>query len=307
MTKEQIDRAAPPESTAQAVTKPSPARKAAAKPEAPTAVNRQVNDATATDSIAAPTPPAAPAPQQLAATGRALQTTPNAAAAPLAQPPQGHAHEPAKAAPTYTLRTYDRLSAGRSPDGSAQISGTITDNSGAAVGHAKVTLDQAAGTAHRETLTDGAGRFTISSLQPGKYRLQISSPGFTAQTREVDLGTSQLARVDSQLAVGAASETVTVQAGASTLKTESASVQSLLPGQEPLETSVSSGPRTLALDSVGKLFLSKKAGKHWKTIHGPWKKSPVTGLLLTPDQLFKVTSAQGSWLSDDGEHWRPAN
>jgi hypothetical protein len=289
------------------VTKPSPARKAAAKPEAPTPDNRQVNDATATDSIAAPTPPAAPAPQQLAATGGALKATPNGAAAPLAQPPQAQAHEAAKAAPASTLRTYDTLSAARSPDGSAQISGTVTDESGATIAHAKVTLDQAAGTAHRETLTDGTGRFTISSLQPGKYRLEISSPGFMAQVREVDLGTSQLARVDSQLAVGAASETVTVQAGAATLNTESASVQSLLPGQEPLQTSVSSGPRTLALDSVGKLFLSKKAGKHWKTIHGPWKKSPVTSLSLTPDQLFKVASAQGSWLSDDGEHWRPEN
>jgi hypothetical protein len=225
----------------------------------------------------------------------------------LAQPPQAQAHGTAKAAPAYTLRTYDTASGLRTTNGSAQISGVVTDGSGATIPHAKVTLDQTAGTVHRETLTDGTGRFTISSLEPGKYRLEISSPGFTAQIREIDLGTSQLARVDSQLAVGAASETVTVQAGASVLNTESASVQSLLPGQEPLQTSVSSGPRTLALDTTGKLFLSKKAGKRWKTVHGPWKKSAVTSLSLTPDQLFKVTTAAGSWLSGDGEHWQPAN
>jgi hypothetical protein len=168
-------------------------------------------------------------------------------------------------------------------------------------------LDQPSGSTHRETLTDSAGRFTISSVQPGKYRLQISSPGFTTQVREIELGTSQLASVDSQLAVGTASETVAVEAAAPLVNTESASVQSALPGKQPLQTSVSSGSRTLALDSSGRLLLSKNATKHWKAIHGPWKKSAVTDLSLTPDQLFKVTTAQGSWLSGDGEHWHPAN
>ena len=102
---------------------------------------------------------------------------------------------------------------------------------------------------------------TISSLLPGKYRLEISSPGFVSQAREVDLGTSQLARVDSQLAVGAATETVTVQAGAAMLDTESASVQSTLPDKEPLQTSVTSGTRTLALDNSGQAVPQQKGGQ----------------------------------------------
>src|ERR1700751_5998432 len=99
--------------------------------------------------------------------------------------------------------------AARAPDGFAQIAGTITDSSGAAVPHARVALDLVAGASHREALTDAAGRFTIGSLPPGKYRLDISSPGFTTQLRELDLGTSQLARVDSQLTPGSVAETVT--------------------------------------------------------------------------------------------------
>ena len=91
------------------------------------------------------------------------------------------------------------------------------------------------------------------------------------------------------------------------LDTESASVQSTLPDKEPLQTSVTSGTRTLALGNSGKLFLSKKAGKHWKSVHGPWKNSAVAAISLTPDQIFRVTTAQGSWLSADGEHWHPAN
>src|SRR6185437_12769091 len=295
------------EPRAQPAPKPYPALKATPKPEPQILDRQQVNGVIASGSTAASAQVTGAAPQQRAAAGGTVPAAPAAAAPPLSQPSQAQAPAVAKAAPAYTLRTYDKLSSLPSRDASGQIAGTITDNSGAAVGHAKVTLDQTSGTALRETLTDAAGRFTISSLPPGKYRLEISSPGFTAQVREVDLGTNQLARVDSQLAVGAASETVTVQAGAPLLNTESASVESLLPGKELPRSSVSSGTRTLALDNAGKLFLSKKAGRHWKAVRGPWKKSTVTNLSLTPDQLFKVTTADGSWLSVDGEHWHSAN
>lgn len=229
-----------------------------------------------------------------------------AAAPPLSESAQAPSAGAAKAVPNYALRNYSEANL-RSPDGAAQIAGTITDSSGAALAHAKVTLDQTAGTAHRETLTDVGGRFTLGSLPPGKYRLEVSSPGFMTQVREVELGTSQLARIDSQLAVGSAAETVTVEAAVPALNTESASVQTILPGDQPLQTSVSIGTRTVALDTAGKLFLSKKAGKHWKLIHGPWKKSAVTSLSLTPNQQFKLTTSQGSWISGDGEHWQLAN
>jgi hypothetical protein len=144
-------------------------------------------------------------------------------------------------------------------------------------------------------------------LQPGKYHLEISSPGFVTQVRDVDLSASQLARLDSKLAVGSAAETVTVQAAAAELNTESALMKSALPSQNPPQTTVSSGPRSLSLDTSGKLFLSKKPGKSWKAVHGPWKKSAVTSLSLTSNQKFKATTSQGSWLSSDGEHWHPAN
>ncbi|HXS11302.1 MAG TPA: carboxypeptidase-like regulatory domain-containing protein, partial [Acidobacteriaceae bacterium] len=160
--------------------------RAAPKPEPQILDRQQVNGVIASGSTAASAQVTGAAPQQRAAAGATVPAAPAAAAPPLSQPSQAQAPAVAKAAPAYTLRTYDKLSSLRSPDAFGQIAGTITDSSGAAVGHAKVTLDQTSGTAHRETLTDAAGRFTISSLPPGKYRLEISSPGFTAQVREVD-------------------------------------------------------------------------------------------------------------------------
>lgn len=294
--------------------KPSPAQKASPKPEAagkePQAMDAAI---TAKATTAAPVVAASPQP---AANNNALQEASNLKLAPpAAATSQNQSAEMisggvAKAAPSATLHGYSQAYM-RSPGAPPGIVGTITDPAGAAIAHAKVALDQALGTMHRETFTDSEGRFTISSLQPGKYRLQISSPGFMSQVREVEVGTTQLAEVDSRLAVGAVSETVEVQAAAPALDTESASVsrsvQPSLPDKQPLQTSVTNGTRTLTLDTAGKLFLSKKSGKPWKAVRGPWKKSVVTSLALTADRSFKVTSARGSWLSIDGEHWRFAN
>ena len=293
--------------------KPSPAQKASPKPEAPLQGNTQNKDAAALGVMVPPAHPAPALPQQpavggpqLTPGGKTLPGTSNAAATPMASPQQAQVAGAAKASPNYALRSYNEAYL-RSPDGFAQISGTIADSSGATIAHAKIALSLSSDTDHRETFTGADGRFTISSLQPGKYHLEISSPGFITQVREVDLGTGQLARVDSKLAVGSAAETIAVQAAAPDLKTEAVSAQAELPDKQPLQTSVTSGPRTLALDTLGQLFLSKKAGKHWKAVHGPWKKSALTSLSLTPDNQFRVSTSQDSWLSSDGEHWHPAH
>jgi len=295
------------ESRKKPAPKPSPALKP--PPASPAAMdNAAFGGLKAADSAVASAAPAASVPQELAGSNKSTLGFSAGAGAAAASPPQAQsaarASQSAPQAQAGTMQTYKALL--RSPAGSAQVAGTITDSSGAAIAHAKVTLDQTSGATHRETLTDNSGHFSIASLQPGKYQLEISSPGFISQIREVDLDPTQLAQLDSKLAVGSVSETVAVQAGVAAMDTESASVPSTLPGKEPLQTTVTSGKRTLALDTTGKLFLSKKAGKQWKAAHGPWKTSPITSLSLTPDQQFKVTAAEGSWLSPDGEHWHPA-
>jgi len=137
--------------------------------------------------------------------------------------------------------------------------------------------------------------------------MEISSPGFLTEVREIDLGANQLAQFDSRLAIGSMAQTVNVQAAAPVLNTKSGSLSSIVEKKPSVATSVSSGERVLALDASGKLLLSKKGGKHWKSVHGPWKTAKVTGVSLAADQRFKVMTADGTWLSSDGEHWRSAN
>ena len=65
-----------------------------------------------------------------------------------------------------------------SPQGPGTIRGTVTDTSGSVVAGAIVTLETAASTAQRTTITDEAGSFHFSAVEPGIYAITITAIGF---------------------------------------------------------------------------------------------------------------------------------
>jgi hypothetical protein len=105
--------------------------------------------------------------------------------------------------------------------GNGTITGTITDPTGAVVGAASVQA--------RNTETGGvftaasttAGVYTISNLPVGTYTLTATVAGFKTYTHpNLAITATAVLKEDIALEVGAATETVTVQAEASLLKTE---------------------------------------------------------------------------------------
>lgn len=75
------------------------------------------------------------------------------------------------------------------PSGTAILSGIVSDQSGAKIVHAEVHLEGAGRT--RDVATDSQGRFTVG-LEPGTYKLSISSGGFQPFERdELTLKTGQ--------------------------------------------------------------------------------------------------------------------
>ena len=69
----------------------------------------------------------------------------------------------------------------------ATLRGLITDELGAAIVGASVTLTDASGT-QKKTTTNGEGVYTFTGLAPGKYSLQAVATGFApSENKEVDI------------------------------------------------------------------------------------------------------------------------
>jgi len=102
------------------------------------------------------------------------------------------------------------------------VTGTVSDPAGAVVASANVQAKNAESGASYEAATTGTGNFTLAQLPAGTYELSISVPGFKKSVRPgIIVNVAATVRVDFTLEVGAATESVTVQAEAPLLKTES--------------------------------------------------------------------------------------
>ncbi|MGH9599735.1 MAG: MG2 domain-containing protein, partial [Terracidiphilus sp.] len=110
--------------------------------------------------------------------------------------------------------TFDlRMEHDRGPfNGRAETTGTISDATGAVVPDAAVTLRSLSGAGTRVARSDAEGWFDFSALPPGRYRIEVSSPGFVAQSRDFSLTPRDRAVFSITLAVGEAAETVEVEA-----------------------------------------------------------------------------------------------
>src|SRR5215510_4302462 len=77
------------------------------------------------------------------------------------------------------------------------IIGTVTDNSGAAVASAKVTVVNLGTSAKIETTTNAEGGYAAPLLPPGSYSVGVTAPGFKAFDQTgIRLQVQQQARVD---------------------------------------------------------------------------------------------------------------
>jgi hypothetical protein len=107
----------------------------------------------------------------------------------------------------------------------APLSGIVTDPSGAVIPNAPVKAYSLSGTLVGQTQTNANGEYGFEALPEGPLRLEISSSGFRNTTvTGVNFSASKPVQQNAMLQVGASAETVTVNAEASTLQTESAAL-----------------------------------------------------------------------------------
>jgi hypothetical protein len=104
------------------------------------------------------------------------------------------------------------------PPAQAQITGTligtVTDQAGAVVPKAKITLTNQASQDTRNTLSNGVGYFTFASVYPGTYTVKVEAPNFkTWEHAEIAVNPGDVRTIpDIALQIGKTTETIAVEA-----------------------------------------------------------------------------------------------
>lgn len=105
------------------------------------------------------------------------------------------------------------------------IAGVITDESGAVVPSATVTVTETATGQARTVNASAGGEYVVPQLAPGKYGVKVTAQGFeTAVASSITLEIAQRARLDFTMKVGALTQQVEVDARAAVIDTDTASL-----------------------------------------------------------------------------------
>jgi hypothetical protein len=134
--------------------------------------------------------------------------------------------------------------------GSGAVVGTIRDASAAVVPEVRITCENTATGAVRSTLTDANGSFTLTNLPIGFYTLRAQKAGFKTGVQDpFELQVDQRIRMDLVLQVGDVTETISVQAAAPLLETDTATIGSVVSHRRMIELPLN-GRNFLALLAI---------------------------------------------------------
>jgi hypothetical protein len=121
----------------------------------------------------------------------------------------------------------------------ANIVGTVTDPSGAVVPNVAVTLTNTDTGRSVVIPTNDAGQYVAVDLQIGHYKVKAEAKGFkVSEQKDIVLTVGDRIRVDFQMQMGAAQETVTVEANAVQVQTDSGERSNLITDQQMSQIAV---------------------------------------------------------------------
>src|SRR5688572_24600426 len=109
--------------------------------------------------------------------------------------------------------------------GTAEISGSVKDATGAVLPGVEVTVSQTETGVTRTTITNETGSYVLPNLPLGPYRLEATLPGFrTGAQTGIVLQVNSSPTVDVVLQVGQVTETIEVEANAALVETRTSSI-----------------------------------------------------------------------------------
>lgn len=115
------------------------------------------------------------------------------------------------------------------------IFGTVTDQTGAAIPGAEVTITDVGKGTKFVVMTNQDGNYVKERLIPGRYQVSVSASGFKTAVVEVEVMADVAARTDVVLEPGEITEEITVTAEAPLLKTDRADVSTSFDREEIID------------------------------------------------------------------------
>src|SRR5271167_2615129 len=105
---------------------------------------------------------------------------------------------------------------------SGGITGVVKDQSGAMVGGALVEIyNLETGVLERRVTTGAEGLYTVVSLRPGSYQVEVTEAGFSKYETTLPVRVNEVERLDVTLKVGATQQRISVQAIETLVNTQS--------------------------------------------------------------------------------------
>jgi hypothetical protein len=118
----------------------------------------------------------------------------------------------------------------------AQLSGRVTDDSGGVLPGVAVTVTQTDTGFTRTTVTDDSGAYVLPNLPIGPYRLEVMLAGFRSYVQTgIVLQVGASPAINATLGLGELAETVTVEAAAPLVDTQSAGISEVVENERIVE------------------------------------------------------------------------
>ena len=115
----------------------------------------------------------------------------------------------------------------------ASIVGTVTDPTGAAVPEAKVTVTNSDTGIVRATISNSSGSYAAHELPIGHYNVRVEALGFKAfEQKAITLNVNDTIRADAALQLGQTQESVTVEANAIQVQSDTNEVSQTITGAQ---------------------------------------------------------------------------
>ncbi len=124
------------------------------------------------------------------------------------------------------------------------ILGTVRDASGAVVAKGAVAVDNTGTDAHRATLSDAMGDYSVPNLEPGMYKITMTAPGFQPFVRTLELTARETVRIDGQMSVAGQAQSVSVVSEAApVVNTEVSNIAETKSGRELVDLPIAIATR----------------------------------------------------------------